>query len=74
MTGQSPRELKRLLNNHRLMRVLMDIEGVLHDDNAGKAVLWAFLCWRFGDEMHRLLPIGKDLEDMVRQPNTLQAG
>ena len=61
MIGQSPRELKRLLNNHRLMCMFMDIEGVLDgmESKRDKLVLWAFLCWRFSDDMHGLLLSGE---------------
>ena len=69
MAGQSPREIKRLLNNHRLMRVFMDVENILAELAPHKLVLWSFLCWRFGVEMQGLLPSSEAA--LVRLPRAL---
>ena len=56
LAADSPREIKRLINNHRLMRVFMDVEEKLLDMDADKVVLWAFLCWKYGIDMHKIMP------------------
>ena len=56
LAEESPREIKRLINNHRLMRVFIDVEEKLPMMDDFKVVLWAFLCWKFSIDMQRLIP------------------
>ncbi len=60
MHGATPRAIKRLINQHRFMKMVafehQDSKDstLSHDD--GKLVIWAFLCWRWREQMKQILP------------------